>query len=130
MTAPVFSFSGNGLCSKWGNGDGDALDDWWWETYDASPTVNTDELLYALVVTYLVPAIRTAGHEVEIERIHTIHNPVRARTLDGVEVDHYGGHDYFTPDVWVDITREQIEKVAGVTVITKRNDPWFGGADG
>lgn len=100
------------LCSKWGFGDGDALDDWWWDTYDEGPDVNTDDLLYALVVAYLVPAIRDAGHTVEIERIGTIHNPVRASRVDGAEVDWYAMEDTFMPAVTVWVTRGQIEEMS------------------
>lgn len=114
-----FGLSGNGLCSKWGNGDGDALDDWWWATYDKAPEVNTDDLLFALASTYLVPAIAKAGHVVELERIETIHNPVRARLFDGAEVDQYGDREYLVPDVWVDVTREQIEQIVRTIVFTE-----------
>lgn len=117
--AAPFVLSGNGLCSKWGNGDGDALDDWWWDTYGEEPTVNTDDLLFALVATFLVPAIRAAGHTVEIERIGTIHNPVRARLFDGVEVDQYGNREYLVPDVWVNLTREQVREVVERIVLAE-----------
>ncbi|MAP64032.1 MAG: hypothetical protein CMH34_09890 [Microbacterium sp.] len=113
------------LCSKWGFGDGGALDDWWWDTYDDDAPLDTEELLYALVAAYLVPAIREAGHVVELERISTNHNPVRARTLDGGEVDHYdGSRDHFNPEILVTVTREQIEDLAEkITPGYRSNDP-------
>lgn len=112
-----FFLDAESLLSKWGFGDGDALDDWWWDNYDDAPTVNTDDLLYALVVAYLVPALRDAGYEVELERIGTNHNPVRARTLNGVEVDHYDtGRDRLEPPVWVTVSPHRIEDLIRKTV--------------
>lgn len=104
-----FFMDAESLLSKWGFGDGDALDDWWWDNYDDAPTVDTDELLYALAAAHLVPAMREAGYEVELERIGTTHNPVRARTLNGVEVDHYSLDYRFEPPVWVAVSPEQIQ---------------------
>ena len=110
MTEKAFHMDADSLLSKWGFGDGDSLDDWWWDTYDSPPDVNTDELLYSLVAAFLVPALRDAGYEVELERIGTIHNPVRARTLNGAHVDHYPtGDDGIVPPVVVSVSRGQIE---------------------
>lgn len=120
MTMPdrTFLLDAESLCSKWGFGDGDALDDWWWDTYDGCPEIDTHELLHALVVAYLMPVIRDAGHAVELERIETIHNPVRARILNGVEVDQCDArHDYFTPAILVEVTRQQIEEMVAKTVL-------------
>lgn len=118
VTDRTFLLDAESLCSKWGFGDGDALDDWWWDTYDEDPAVDTHELLHALVIAYLIPAIREAGHDVVLERVETIHNPVRAYTLDGVEVDQYdSSRDHFNPEILVYVTRGQIEEMVRKTVL-------------
>lgn len=127
MTDRTFLLDAESLCSKWGFGDGDALDDWWWDTYDEAPTIDTHELLHALVLAFLMPAIREAGHEVVLERIETNHNPVRAFTIDGVEIDHYSDHDHFDPDILVEVAREQIEAIVAKTVVPSApgaGTPW------
>jgi len=116
-----FMLDAESLCSKWGFGDGDALDDWWWDTYDEDPDVNTDELLYALVMAHLVPAIRDAGHSVDLERIDTIHNPVRAVRVDEAEVDWYSLEDTFAPTITVWVTRDQVEDVVRKTTGSERS---------
>lgn len=84
------------LCSKWGFNDGDCPDhllDYWEEVGVDWPQLNVDwhQALRALVRAHLVPAIEAAGHTVEVYDIETIHNPIRARSLDGVAVDDYDG---------------------------------------
>lgn len=118
MPDPTFSLDAESLLSKWGFGDGDALSDWWWDHYGAEPPFNDHDMLHALVLAYLVPAIHDGAREVEIIRIDTIHNPVRADTLDGVQVDHYSRRDWrIDPPIVVEVTRAQIEDlVAKVTV--------------
>lgn len=106
MAEPRFTLHAESLLSKWGFGDGDALEDWWWDNFDEEPPFNDHDVLYALVLAHLVPAIEEAGHSVEVFRIHTIHNPVRGRRLDGEEVDSYAGA-YVLP-IEVSVTREQI----------------------
>ena len=107
---PTFLLDAESLLSKWGFGDGDALNDWWWDNYDEDPPFNDHDMLHALVVTYLVPAIHDAAREVEIIRIHTNHNPVRADTFDGEQVDHYSGREWrIDPPIYVEVTRAQIE---------------------
>lgn len=103
------------LLSKWGFSDGEALSDWWWDRFDESPAFNDHDLLHALVMAYLVPAIRDAGYEVEIVRIETSHNPVRAETLDGVEVDHYA-HERLVPPVWVILSPGQVDQIVSQIV--------------
>lgn len=98
------------LLSKWGFADGSTLFDWWWDRYDESPSFDDADVLHALVLAYLVPALRKAGHEVEIVRIETSHNPVRADTLDGIDVDHTLNGE-IEPPVWVTISPEQIEEI-------------------
>ncbi|MFK4760315.1 hypothetical protein ACI3KS_05205 [Microbacterium sp. ZW T5_45] len=115
-TQPTFTLDAEGLLSKWGFGDGDALDDWWWDNFDEEPPFNDHDMLHALVVTYLVPAICDAAREVEVFRLETIHNPVRARTLDRVEVDHYSTQDRrIDPPITVAVTKQQILDLAEST---------------
>lgn len=93
MTEPTLTLRAGCLCSKWGFNDGDmsyALVDYWAEIgvdYDA---IEWHPALRKLVRDYLVPAMEAAGHVVEVYDIETIHNPVRARRIDGHEVDDYG----------------------------------------
>lgn len=107
MSERPFYLDARSLLSKWGFGDGDAFDDWWWDTYDEPPRPNADDILYALVAGYLMPALRDAGHDGELTRIETSHNPVRLETLDGREVDWYeGNHDL---PISVEVSRAQVE---------------------
>lgn len=125
-----FYLDANSLLSKWGFGDGDALDDWWWDQFDMAPDVDTHELLYSLIVAHLVPALRDRGYEVELERIDTIHNPVRARTLNGIEVDHYSlGDSRIDPPVWVTVSPEQVEAIVGKTIMRRTEGPLMGSGD-
>ncbi len=109
MPEPTFTLDAEDLLSKWGFGDGDALDDWWWDNFAEEPPFNDHDMLHALVLAYLVPALRDAAHEVEIFRIETNHNPVRAETLDGILVDHYSTRDWrIDPPVVAAVTKQQI----------------------
>lgn len=97
------------LASKWGFNDGDIVDDWWWNNQGEVLEADTHEALHLLIVEHLIPAIERAGHAVELERIDTIHNPVRAHTIDGNRVDHYGDHGpAFPTSITVTITPEQV----------------------
>ena len=108
-----FSLDAESLCSKWGFGDGDALDDWWWDTYDDDSPVNSDDILHALVVEYLVPRMRDAGWYPVLTRIETNHNAVRAETLNGAPVDWYDSDgSHFQQPIVVTVTQEQIEQMA------------------
>jgi hypothetical protein len=119
MPEPTFTLDADSLLSKWGFGDGDALSDWWWDNFDEDAPFNDHDVLHALVLAHLVPAIRNAGHEVEVEFIETIHNPVRADTFDGRQVNHHLSSPWcIEPPVVVQVTRSQIEAV----VVVKRGD--------
>lgn len=113
MTEPIFTLDADGLLSKWGFGDGDALSDWWWDNFDEDTPFDDREVLHALVLAFLVPAIHDAAREVEIVHVETIHNPVRADTLDGHQVNHYSQSPVsLDPPIAVQVTRAQIEAVA------------------
>jgi hypothetical protein len=123
MDEPTFTLDAESLLSKWGFGDGDALSDWWWDNYGAELPFNDHDMLHALVLAYLVPAIHDAAREVEIIRIDTIHNPVRADTLDGVQVDHYSQRGWrIDPPIEVAVTRAQIEDLVEKLTVKEGSD--------
>lgn len=70
----------DGLLSKWGFCDGDLLD-WLYEFGEH----DEHAVLCAIVRQKLLPAL---AQKVEVEEISTIHNPIRARTVDGKDVTH------------------------------------------
>lgn len=120
---PPLHLDAEGLMSKWGFGDGDAFDDWWWDTFDTNPPVNSDDILHALIVEYLMSALAAAGHRGELTRIGTSHNPIRLETLDGAEVDHYSPADHFDPPICVTITRAQVEQITAKLTLTPKDQP-------
>lgn len=71
-----------GLLSKWGFKDGDLLYDLLWE-HDMRDGDLAHAVLCVVVRERLLPALDQA---VEVQEIGTIHNPIRARTVDGVDV--------------------------------------------
>ena len=79
----VILFS-DGLLSKWGFGDGDAPDHFldYCDEHDI-PYPPWRPLLKRIVREYLLPALDQA---VEVVTIGTNHNPVRAATVDGRDV--------------------------------------------
>ena len=87
----TITFYPDGLTHKFGFSDGDLLADLVEEHHLA---VYHHDLLEAVVVRLVVPRL---DQEVEVYRIEaTLHNPMRARTIDGVEADH---GDTLTPEI-------------------------------
>lgn len=81
------------LASKWGFGDGDALYDYMYDLRDGgliSQIPNRDDFLYAVVCKYLLPELHKHGVVVDLVNIRSIHNPVRAKRVNGAEVGWYG----------------------------------------
>jgi hypothetical protein len=84
---PVLHLFSSGLLSKWGFGDGDAPDAW----LDYCDELGVDYLpewhriLTALVRRYLLPVLE---QDVTVREIETNHNPIRASTVDGAEVEY------------------------------------------
>lgn len=75
-----------GLLSKWGFGDGDVLDDLSYALWaDEGLRIGQQELLVAAVRKWLLPAL---DQRVEVVEVITIHNPIRATTIDGEHVEH------------------------------------------
>ena len=83
------------LCSKWGFGDGDEPD-WVMDFCEANgrpfASVDWHPILRDLVRRYLLPAL-AEHHDVEVYDIETIHNPIRARVIDGQAIDDYAAWD-------------------------------------
>lgn len=86
MTNPL-TLHAEGLFSKFGFGDGDALGEWWWDEFDKPlPCVDEHLVLRELVLTHLLPLI---PGEFTVRDIVTSHNPIRVDTWRGQEWDDY-----------------------------------------
>jgi hypothetical protein len=81
MAADVVAFHPEGLLHKFGFGDGDMLMDLM-DEHDLR--VDRSDLLSAVVERLVVPRL---DQEVETYTLVSIHNPIRARTVDGAEAD-------------------------------------------
>jgi len=109
---PAFFLDADSLLSKWGFGDGDALWEWYWDHYGGEMPWPEDDVLHALCQAYLLPRIVEQGHEAELMRIETIHNPVRLETIDGVKVDHYNQNvPDFDPPIEVWVTLQEMDQL-------------------
>lgn len=92
MGQPTLTLFADDLCSKFGFNDGDwpeHLHEYWGESGVDHSGIEWHEALRKLVRTHLIPAMEAAGHAVEVYDIETVHNPIRARMIDGVEYDGY-----------------------------------------
>ncbi len=97
-----------GLLSKWGFCDGDILN-WLYEFGEH----DKHAVLCAIVRQKLLPAL---AQKVEVVEISTIHNPIRARTVDGKDVtglwyDADFEKELLTP-AFVDVTGEEVLAIA------------------
>ena len=120
MTEQPLILHASGLLSKWGFGDGDVLVNWWWDVYDEEPPKNDHDLLYALVTQYLLPVLRKEGKDVQVYRIHTNHNPVRAEYLNGQHLHDLSIiDDDILGDTQVVLTKKQVEVITKVIVLTE-----------
>lgn len=114
----VLTLVSEDLLSKWGFNDGD-LPDWIWDVCDEQridhDAFEWHDVLWALANEHLSPAL---GQHVHLVRIETNHNPVRASTVDGVDVEEQWMKDpitRLTPEsvtIPVDSVLETIRKVA------------------
>lgn len=98
MPDPKLWLLSSSLLSKWGFDDGDPFDDvedWWHNQHGTGPMRHCDcgffdlgvdarVLLPELVRRFLLPVLDQA---VELVDIETSHNPIRASTVDGVDVE-------------------------------------------
>lgn len=85
----VLTLYSGGLLSKWGFNDGDEPDDvadWLEADGIAYRAIPWHAVLCRLVREHLVPVLDQA---VEVYDIESNHNPIRAETVDGVEVNEY-----------------------------------------
>lgn len=107
------------LLSKWGFGDGDVIHDIWWDWFGEDINHSQrDDILYAIIMEYLVPAMSKAGLEVEIFKIDTNHNPVRASHVNGVEIESHTDDRYdFDPPVTVEVSAHQIYELVNAMII-------------
>jgi len=95
---PILHLFTRGLLSKWGFDDGDPFDEvaeWFHDSHGVPPMGHCDcpsfdlgvddrVLLVELVKRRVLPVL---DQRVEVEVIETIHNPIRACSIDGVPVD-------------------------------------------
>ncbi|MEU4537457.1 hypothetical protein AB0G15_21600 [Streptosporangium sp. NPDC023825] len=82
---PVLRLFSDGLLSKWGFDDGD-VPDVVWDFHEERGLPQPDgwhEVLRRLVEERLLPVL---DQRVEVTFVWTSHNPVRALTVDGVDV--------------------------------------------
>lgn len=114
---PTLTLHAESLCSKWGFNDCDipqSIEDYWDEIGLRVFSIDWHGALTTLVREHLVPAMEAAGYAVELTEISTIHNPIRARTINGVEVDPYNvgaGEDI---DVSVTVPYAAIARACGL----------------
>lgn len=108
------------LVSRWGFNDGD-MPEWIEDACDEHGVDFADHLrhdvwhdtLWTLVNDHLLPAL---DQRVELVRIHTTHNPVRACTVDGVSVE-----DQWTEvDTTVELTPESVTVPLDAVLATVR----------
>ena len=86
----VVEFYPDDLCSKFGFGDGDMLYELI-EEHDLG--VDHQELLIAVVERLVVPQI---DREIETYTLPSLHNPIRAATIDGEQA---GRHDCSSDEI-------------------------------
>jgi hypothetical protein len=102
----------DGLISKWGFDDGDQLSDYCYDLSEEGVKVEDHDLLIAVVKRKILPAL---DQHLDLEVISTIHNPIRATHVDGLDVRsaHYEP-DFpspITPE-FVDVPEEVIRALA------------------
>lgn len=94
---PELILNSASLLSKWGFNDGnipDHLMDYWDDIGIAYPDVDWHHALCTLVHRFLLPEL-TKHHVIEVvDSVETIHNPIRAITIDGVAVEQFWYSDY------------------------------------
>lgn len=97
-------FYTEGLLSKWGFEDGDILN----ELLLDNGIEPKHSILVRAVRDKVLPLIQ---QKVVVFDIETSHNPIRARTVDGVEVDHYNDNDIALVPEYVDVPNDVILKL-------------------
>lgn len=112
---PVLRLFADGLLSKHGFNDGDEPDSWidYCEQHGLSFEWRAwHSVLRQLVKRYLLPAL---GQKVTTVNIETSHNPIRAQTVDGLDVEGcWSGpqpEPQLTPE-YVEIPMSEVARVA------------------
>lgn len=109
---PKLMLWSKGLLSKWGFADGDEPDSWldWCDEQGIDYNAwDWRTVLRRLVREHLAPKLT---QHVEMVDVETIHNPIRANTVDGVEIDWYTDQSItLTPD-HVEIPFSEVLRVA------------------
>jgi hypothetical protein len=115
MTEPALRLYSVSLLSKWGFNDGDEPDSWldWCEEQGVDYNIvgwDWHAVLRQLVREHLLPKLE---QRVVLVDIDTIHNPIRAESVDDVEIDWYQDYpdDMLTPE-GVDIPYTEVLRVA------------------
>lgn len=113
VTGPTLTLFSCDLLSKWGFNDDDDPEGWLDWCDNQGVDYNAFDFPWAaLVRKHLVPAIE---QDVTVVDIETIHNPIRARTVDGVDVSEawYGRVEapLLTPD-HVDVPVAEVLRLA------------------
>lgn len=114
VTEPTVTLFSSDLLSKWGFNDGDTPEHWlhWCETQGVDHNAFSFPWA-ALVRRHLVPAIE---QDVTVVEILTMHNPIRAQTVDGIDVTQLwrgggGGAPTLTPEL-VEVPMAEVLRLA------------------
>lgn len=115
---PSITLHSAGLLSKWGFNDGDAPDAWLdWLDERGIPYGNDVWRerwpLVQLVLRYLIPQL---DQPVEVYEISTCHNPIRAYSINGVEVDGTEDDSDLTPES-VNVPFSAVLALSGLNVV-------------
>ncbi|ASU81518.1 hypothetical protein CDO52_00805 [Nocardiopsis gilva YIM 90087] len=110
---PAITLYSSDLLSKWGFNDGDEPDIWL--DYLDEMGLDWDDIpwpLVPLVRRYLLPAL-AAHHDIEVYEIESIHNPIRARRVNGIEIDDHAVEPQvqLTPE-WVNVPLADALRIA------------------
>jgi hypothetical protein len=85
VSEPTLWLDSSGLLSKYGFNDGDEQDEFWdWRVAQGIEDIAWHPTLRRLVREHLMPRL---DQQVDVYDIDTIHNPIRASTVDGIAVD-------------------------------------------
>ena len=103
-------FYTSGLLNKFGFQDGDMIDDLLFENFGLASNLNfTHNVLVKVVVDHVIPKL---DQKIEQVIITTIHNPIRAGTVNGHRVDWYNGNEFeLTPKI-VEVSDQIIIDIA------------------
>lgn len=112
MSTDHITLFSSGLLSKWGFSDGEPPEEWldYLDARGIDPG-DADWPLIALVRRYLLPAL-AAHHDIEVYELDTIHNPIRARVVDGAEIDDRADNGVTLTPAAVSIPMDEVARIA------------------